>query len=146
MRVNYFFMCLPLAAALCVPSAWAAGPESTTAHSRFAGVYRSLPNDGGRQGPSMNVSLGRDGTATVTEDPGPGEKTLFGHWIDSGSQVKVLFDPNEDRQTPPAMVLQPSHDGLQAVIWDHNAWGNVEPPPMKKGFKVKTSYWLTTTR
>jgi hypothetical protein len=42
------------------------------------------------------------------------------------------------------MVLQPAHDGLQVVRWNHASWGKVEPPPMKKGFKVKQLYWLTT--
>jgi hypothetical protein len=42
------------------------------------------------------------------------------------------------------MVFQPAHDGLQAVTWNHATWGKVDPPSMKKGFKVKQLYWLTT--
>ena len=38
----------------------------------------------------MNLSLGPDGTATVTEDPGNGTKTLFGHWVDSGIKSRLL--------------------------------------------------------
>ena len=113
--------------------------DNTTAHSRFAGVYLShfaLP--------SMNLSLGRDGTATVTEDPGTGATTLFGHWVDSGSQVTVTFDAVEGAPLESPMVFAPAHDGLQAVTWNHAAWGKANPPPMKKGFKVKQLYWLTT--
>jgi hypothetical protein len=128
----------PLACAV-MWSSQAGLADNTTAHSRFAGVYLShfaLP--------SMNLSLGRDGTATVTEDPGTGAKTLFGHWVDSGSQVTVTFDAVEGAPLEPPMVFAPAHDGLQAVTWNHAAWGKVDPPPMKKGFKVKQLYWLTT--
>ena len=39
---------------------------------------------------------------------------------------------------------QAGHDGLQAVTWDHAAWGKENPPPMKKGgAKVKQLYWFT---
>src|ERR1700722_9605713 len=113
--------------------------DNTTAHSRFAGVYLShfaLP--------SMNLSLGRDGTATVTEDPGTGATTLFGHWVESGSQVTGTVDAGEGAPLESRMVFAPAHDGWQAVTWNHAAWGKADPPPMKKGFKVKQLYWLTT--
>ena len=128
----------PLACAM-VWSSQAARADNTTVHSRFAGVYLSH-----FRGPSMNLSLGRDGTATVTEDPGTGAATLFGHWVDDGSQVTVTFDAVEGRPIEPPMVFAPARDGLQAVTWNHAAWGKVDPPPMKKGFKVKQLYWLTT--
>ena len=85
----------------------------------------------------MNLSLGADGTATVTEDPGNGTTTLFGHWVDSGSQVKVTFDAVEGKPVEPPMVFQPGHDGLQAVTWNHATWGNTNPPPMKNRSKAK---------
>ena len=92
----------------------------------------------------MNLSLGSDGSATVTEDPGTGTKTLFGHWVDTGSQVTVTFDAEEGKPAEPAMAFQPAHDGLQAVTWDRALWGKENPPPMKKGgYKVKQTYWLT---
>jgi hypothetical protein len=129
----------PLACALVWTPSQAALADNTTAHSRFAGVYLSR-----FAAPSMNLSLGRDGTATVTEDTGNGATTLFGHWVDSGSQVTVTFDAVEGQPVEPPMVFQPAHDGLQAVSWNHASWGKVDPPPMKKGFKVKQLYWLTT--
>jgi hypothetical protein len=132
---------LPLACAVVWPSSQTALADNTIAHSKFAGVYLSH-----FAGPSMNLSLGLDGTATVTEDPGNGATTLFGHWVDSGSQVTVTFDAVEGKPIEPPMVFQPAHDGLQAVTWNHASWGKVDPPPMKKGFKVKQLYWLTTER
>jgi hypothetical protein len=113
--------------------------EHTTGQSRFSGVYLSHT-----RGPSMNVSLGPDGSATVTEDPGNGARTLFGHWVDSSGQVTVTFDAMQGAPAEPAMVFQPAHDGLQAVTWNHASWGKVAPPPMKKGSKVKELYWFTT--
>ena len=92
----------------------------------------------------MNVSLGPDGSATVTEDAGNGARTLFGHWVDSSGQVTVTFDAMQGAPAEPAMVFQAAHDGLQAVTWNHASWGKVAPPPMKKGFKVKELYWFTT--
>ncbi len=92
----------------------------------------------------MNLSLGPDGTATVTEDPGTGTRTLFGHWVDSGNQVTVTFDAAEGEPAEPPMAFQPGHDGLQAVTWNHATWGKENPPPLKKGgAKVKEHYWFT---
>jgi hypothetical protein len=130
---------LPLACAIVLLSTQAALADNTTAHSKFAGVYLSR-----NVGSTMNLSLGKDGTATVTEDPGNGATTLFGHWVDSGSQVTVTFDAVEGKPIEPPMIFQPAHDGLQAVSWNRASWGKVDPPPMKKGFKVKQLYWLTT--
>jgi hypothetical protein len=102
--------------------------DSTGAHSKFAGVYRSRLTD-----PSLVLSLGADGSATVTEDPGTGAITLFGHWVDSGGKVAVHFDAVNGEPVEPPMVFQSDHDGLQAVSWNHASWGKVDPPPMRKG-------------
>jgi hypothetical protein len=141
---GFCLLYVPLACALWLPSALAASSEGTTNHSRFAGVYLSRSRADAKAGPSMNLSLDADGTATVTEDAGSGATTLFGHWVDSGSQVTVTFDAMEGRPVEPPMVFQPGRDGLQAVTWNRASWGTVNPPPMKKGFKVKQLYWLTT--
>src|SRR5258708_27027685 len=122
----------------------AALSSSTSVHSKFVGVYQSHPRDGAKAGPSMNLSLGPDGSATVTEDPGTGTRTLFGHWVDSGNQVTVTFDATEGEPAEPPMAFQPGHDGLQAVTWNHATWGKENPPPLKKGgAKVKEHYWFT---
>ncbi|MGA3225316.1 MAG: hypothetical protein ABSC65_16235 [Acidobacteriaceae bacterium] len=145
MRSNRLLCHLSLYGALLLPSI-AALAGNTDTHSRFAGVYVSRPRDGAKSGPFMNLSLGRDGTATVTEDPGDGgTRTLFGHWNDTGSQVTVTFDAEEGKPAEPAMAFQPGHDGLQAVTWNRGTWGKENPPPMKKGgAKVKDLYWFTT--
>jgi hypothetical protein len=107
-------------------------------YAKFAGVYQSEPPAPEQPGstkppdPTMNVSLGADGSATVTEDPGKNERTLFGHWADSGSQVTVTFDAVSGKPAEPPLVLQSGHDGLQAATWNHAFWGKVKPPPMKK--------------
>jgi hypothetical protein len=81
----------------------------------------------------MSLSLGTDGTATVTQDSGNGSTSYFGHWSDSGSQIVVTFDAEGGKPAEPPMTFAPGHDGLQAVTWDHAAWGKLTPPLMKKG-------------
>ena len=82
--------------------------DNTTAHSRFAGVYLSQ-----KAGPSINLSLGADGSSTVTEDAGNGAITLFGHWVDTGGEVGVTFDAEQGKSTEPPMVFQPD----SAIKW-----------------------------
>lgn len=132
---------LPFHVSVC--ALWLLAPAgalsgSTTTHSKFVGTYLSHPHDDAQVGPSMDLSLGSDGTATVTEDPGNGgTTTLFGHWVDAGSQVKIIFDAVEGKPAEPPMVFQSGHDGLQAVTWNHATWGKINPPPMKNRSKVK---------
>jgi hypothetical protein len=106
------------------------------ASSKYAGIYSSEAPDSsepnGPAGPAFSISLGPDGSATVTQDLGKGAVTTFGHWSDAGSQVTIKFDEVEGKPTDPPMVLQPSHDGLQAVTWNHTLWGKTTPPPLKK--------------
>src|SRR6201996_4155394 len=112
----------------------AAFSSNPTLSPKFVGVYFSRSHDAGRNGSFMNLSLGPDGSATVTEDPGTGmTTTLFGHWVDSGNGVTISFDPQEGRPAEPAMAFASAHDGLQAINWNHATWGKENPPPMKKG-------------
>src|ERR1700722_9906947 len=108
-----------------------------TTHARFAGTYASHSGDGKKPGPSMDVSLGMDGTATVTEDAGNGTITHFGHWVETHNQVKVSFDPIDGKPAEPPMTLQPDHDGLRAITWNHTTWGKTSPPPVKNRSRVK---------
>jgi hypothetical protein len=141
--INRATVCILVAGAMLLSSPRAARSESAPTHSKFAGVYLS---HGNKTDPSMNVSLGEDGTATLVEDPGSGAITLFGHWVDSGGQVAVTFNAVEGEPAEPPMTLAPCPGGLQAVAWNHSKWGKVTPPPMKKGYKVKSMYWFTTVR
>ena len=117
--------------ALAAPPVFASSP-----FSKYAGIYSSEAPDTveatGPAGPAFSVSLGPDGTATVTQDSGKGAITTFGHWADAGSQITVKFDEVEGKPTDPPMVFQPSHDGLQAVNWNHTFWGKTTPPVLKK--------------
>lgn len=106
--------------------------DTPKSDSKWAGTYESDPPKDGK-GPSMSVSLGADGSATVSQDYGKGVVTSFGHWAESGSQITVTFDAVPGRPTPAPMNFSTGHDALQATTWDHSAWGNVTPPPMKRG-------------
>ncbi|HEX3941825.1 MAG TPA: hypothetical protein VHX11_10115 [Acidobacteriaceae bacterium] len=101
-------------------------------YSKYAGSYESDQAKPDKPGPSMSLSLGNDGSATFTEDYGKGEQTYFGHWSDAGSQINVTFDPADGQAPLAPMAFSSAHDGLQAVSWDHAAWGKVTPPLMKK--------------
>src|SRR6202453_381104 len=86
------------------------------ASSKYAGIYSSEAPDSGQPnepaGPAFSVSLGPDGSATVTQDLGKGAITSFGHWTDAGSQITVKFDAMDGQPADSPMVFQPSHDGL----------------------------------
>jgi hypothetical protein len=114
--------------------------------SKYAGIYSSVAPDtsdaAGPAGPAFSVSLGPDGTATVTQDGGKGAVTTFGHWTDAGSQITIKFDEVDGKPTDPPMVLQPSHDGLQAVSYNHTLWGKTTPPALKK----EESNWHTNKK
>jgi hypothetical protein len=85
----------------------------------------------------MEVSLGMDGTATVSEDAGNGAITHFGHWAESNKQLKVSFDAVDGKPAEPPMILQPEHDGLRAITWNHTTWGKTAPPLVKSRSRVK---------
>jgi hypothetical protein len=85
----------------------------------------------------MDVSLGLDGTATVTEDAGNGTVTHFGHWVETDNQVKVSFDAVEGKPAEPPMTFQSERDGLRAITWNHATWGKTRPPVVKSRSRVK---------
>jgi hypothetical protein len=129
------------ASAMLLISPLAALASDTNIHPGFAGIYVARVD---KKAPSMSVSLGVDGTATVTEDPGTGSITSFGHWANDGSQIKVTFNADEGAPATPPMVFQVVHNKLQPVTWNHEAWGSAHPPTMEKGYKVKYLFWSTT--
>jgi hypothetical protein len=112
-------------------------------NKNLAGAYMARV---AKTAPSMTVSLGEDGTATVTGDPGTGSFTSFGHWTSNGNQVKVTFDAEADQPATPPMVFETSHNQLKAVTWDRQNWGTKPPPVMEKGYKVKYLFWSTSMR
>lgn len=134
---------LRVACVMFLLATMAAQAGDTSTRSKFTGSYQS---DLSKAIPSISLSLGDDGTATVTEDLGNGAAAYFGHWVDSGNQVSITFDAEEGKPSHPPMIFQPCHEGLQAVTWNRAEWGKFTPPPMKKGVKIKQAYWFTTVR
>jgi hypothetical protein len=132
-----------LASAIVSLSPMAAFAGNSTNPPHLVGTYITRAP---KTAPTLSVSLGEDGTATVTQDPGQGSTTWFGHWQEEGSQVKVTFDADADTPQVPPMVFQSLHDKLQPITWDHQAWGTAHPPTLTKGYKVKYLFWTTTMR
>ena len=121
---------------LLAPAAALAGNADPA--STFAGVYVARVD---KTAPSMTVSLGPDGTATVTGDLGKGSVTSFGSWQGDGSQIKVIFNAEQGAPAAPPMVFQIGKNELQAVSWSQEMWGSAPPPVMRKGYKVKYLFW-----
>jgi hypothetical protein len=130
-----------VAGATLLVSPLAALAGNTDLHPRLAGIYVARVD---KKAPSMSVSLGADGSATVTQDPGTGAMTAFGHWDSDGSEIKVTFNADAGDPVPAPMVFQLLHNKLEAVSWDKEAWGAAHPPVMEKGYKVKYLFWSTT--
>jgi hypothetical protein len=96
---------------------------------------------------SMNLSLGPDGSATVSQTTKAGDTNVsFGQWTDTGGGVTVKFDPVAGATPAAPMVFEYVHDGMQATTWNHALWGKDTPPLMKRGFKPKDSYWFSMNR
>jgi len=100
----------------CCRDDYGALAADTHIHASFVGVYVTRAP---KTSPTMSVSLGADGSATVTQDPGQGSSTYFGHWQDDGKQIKVTFNALEGEQPVPPMVFESAHNKLQAVSWNH---------------------------
>jgi hypothetical protein len=84
---------------------------------------------------SISLSLGADGTATVSQSPhGDDEVTAFGTFKVSGGQIVITFDPLPNGQgTPAPMTFSTGHNELTPVSYDHALWGKMPPPPLHKG-------------
>jgi hypothetical protein len=134
---------LLLAGAMLSLAPLAALAANPNIHASFVGVYVTRAP---KTAPTMSVSLGADGSATVTQDPGQGSTTMFGKWQDDGRQIKVTFNAEAGEQPTAPMVFEVVHSKLQATSWDHEAWGTAQPPAMTKGYKVKYLFWTTTMR
>ncbi len=132
-----------VASAMLLLSPLASLAGTTNIPKGLAGIYVARV---AKTAPSMSVSLGQDGTATVTGDPGTGSITSFGHWTTEGNQIKVTFNAEAGEPAAAPMVFQTTHSQLKAVVWDHAAWGTTNPPAMTKGYKVKYLFWTTTMR
>jgi hypothetical protein len=115
-----------------------------TTHAKFAGTYASRAKDDAKPGPTMDLSLGLDGTATVTEDAGNGAVTHFGHWVETDGQVMVSFEPGAGdtcgtSDDPPGRARRPAGDRVEShhLGQDHTTWGKTTPPVLKSRNRVK---------
>ena len=87
---------------------------------------------------TIELSLGPDGSATITQSPDAvSETTTFGHWTASGDQLTLLPDPapplaGEPSQPPSPMSFTISHGELTPVAWDHTLWKAQGPPKLHR--------------
>src|SRR5258708_23694870 len=96
-----------------VALALVATPVFGSVFSKHAGIYSSEAPDttdaSGPAGPPFSVSLGPDGTATVTHDLGQGANTNLGPWPDAGNQITIKIYALGDKPTGTPMGFQPNH-------------------------------------
>jgi hypothetical protein len=82
---------------------------------------------------TMSLDLGKDGTATLTQSPdATNEITSFAHWTLQGDVIKLTFDPVDKQSTPAPITFRYDHKTLTPVVYDHNLWRTLPPPPLKK--------------
>jgi hypothetical protein len=113
--------------------------------SKYAGVYKGETRAKGEtrrqstEGPyairhhTITLSLGRDGTATLTQSPdGTHEITSFAHWSHDGDTIKLNFDPVDQQPTPAPMSFRLDHKALTPVVWNHDLWRKLPPPTLHR--------------
>ena len=99
--------------------------------SKYTGTYKGETHALRRQ--TMTLSLGEDGTATLTQSPDAvNEITSFAHWSIQGDVIRLNFDPVDKQPTPPPMTFRREHHTLTPVVWNHKLWRSVPPPAMKR--------------
>jgi hypothetical protein len=119
-----------------------AGEYTGETRTKTESLAQSETSDFAIKHHTINVSLGADGSATVSQSPnGDDEITSFGTFKVSGGQITITFDPPPDGKgpTPAPMVLSAGHNELTAVTYDHSLWGKLPPPPMHKGQEAPPS-------
>jgi hypothetical protein len=85
----------------------------------------------------MTLSLGDDGTATLTQSPDAvNEITSFGRWSRQGDIITLTLDPVGKQAAPPPMTFRLDHKTLTPVSWNHSLWRTAPPPAMKR-MKIK---------
>jgi hypothetical protein len=118
---------LPLALLLALPIVALAKEDL----SKYTGTYKGETRAAGHH--TMTLSLGDDGTATLTQSPDAvNEITSFGHWTHQGDMIRLNFDPVDKQPTPPAMTFRRERHTLTPVVWNHKLWRSVPPPAMKR--------------
>ena len=123
------------------------GPKPDKELEKYAGEYtgetrtkteslsQSEMQDYSLKHHGIDISLGGDGSATVSQSPhGDDEMTSFGHFKVSGGQVVITFDPPPDGKsaTPAPMSFSTGHNELTPVAYDHSLWGKLPPPSLHR--------------
>jgi hypothetical protein len=122
---------LPLAFLVILPIV-ALGSEDL---SKYAGTYRGETQS--FRDRTMTLSLGGDGTATLTQSPDAvNEITSFGRWVRQGDMIMLNLDPVGKQASPPPMSFRLDRKTLTPVSWNHNLW-RTSPPPAMKRMKIK---------
>jgi hypothetical protein len=141
-----FAVTLLLAMALPAMHAKDKGPKPDKELQKYAGEYsgetrtkteslsQSEMQEYSLKHHGINLSLGADGTATVSQSPhGDDEITSFGHFKVSGGQIIITFDPSPDgKGTPAPMTFSTGHNELTPTVYDHALWGKLPPPPLHR--------------
>ena len=113
--------------------------------SKIAGTYKGETRAKGEtrdqsdEGTYVNrhrtimVVLGKDGTATLAQSPdATDEITSFAHWTIQGDTIKLIFDPVDKQITPAPMTFRYEHKTLTPLVYNHDLWRTLPPPPMKR--------------
>jgi hypothetical protein len=144
---------LSLALLAALPLTLHAKPKSE--QSKLAGTYagetrakdetRAQSQDGtyAIRHHTMTLDLGKDGTATLTQSPdATSEITSFAHWTIEGDTLKLIFDPVDKQPTPSTITFRYAHKTLTPVVYNHDLWRTLPPPPLKfqKEHDVNGSY------
>ena len=123
------------------------GPKPDKELAKYAGIYtgetrtktesltQSEMQEFALKHHGITLSLGMDGTATVSQSPnGTDEFTSFGHFKVSGGQIVITFDPLPDgKGTPAPMTFSTGHNELTPVTYDHSLWTKLPPPALHRG-------------
>jgi hypothetical protein len=81
---------------------------------------------------TMTLDLGKDGSATLTQSPdAKSEITSFARWSLQGDVLKLTFDPVDKQPTPAPMSFRYDHKTLTPVVYNHDLWRTLPPPPLK---------------
>ena len=113
--------------------------------SKFVGVYKgetrgqdetrdqSQDGDYAKLHHTITLSLGKDGTATLTQSPdAASEITSFAHWTHDGDLIKLTFDPLQSQPTPAPVTFRMSGKNLVPVTYNHDLWRTMPPPPLHR--------------
>jgi hypothetical protein len=120
---------LPLALLVALPLA-VLGKEDL---SKYTGTYKGETRTTRHQTLTLTLSLGDDGTATLTQSPDAvSEITSFGHWTHQGDMIELDFDPLDRQPAPPPMTFRRQHRTLIPVVWNHSLWRTIPPPSIKR--------------